>query len=181
MIDPMIVSVLRDIVAIAGVFIGLTYYIMNIREVRYNRKITLTNSVLQPFQTKEGFQTIMELLTMEWSSLDDFNQKYDHRVNPENGATRIAIWNKCESIGLLYRQGLLDLETLFGGSQGAIVTLWVKFKPVIEMFRESDLGPTAYTNFEYLATSLIKYMEKKGEPDPSSRIQNQIWERTPET
>ena len=169
---------IRDLVAISGVFIGLSYYIMNIREVRYNRKITLTNNVLQPFQTKEGFQTIMDLLSMEWTSIDDFKQKYDHRVNPENSAARMAMWNKCESIGLLYRQGLLDLETLFGGSQGIIATLWAKFKPIIMMYRESDMGPTAYINFEYLATSLTKYMEKQGETDPDIRIKRQLEKQT---
>jgi hypothetical protein len=172
------VGLLRDIVAIIGVFIGLSYYIMNLREIRRNRRITLTTDVLQPFQTKEGFSNILDLLGMEWTSLEDFTQKYDHRVNPDNSAARIAMWNKCESIGMLYKEGLLDLETLFGGSQGAIVTLWVKFEPIIEMYRESDLGPMAYQNFEVIAEKLMEYMKLHGEPEAQERVIREVWGRS---
>ena len=60
------VSLIRDIVAIAGVFVGLTYYVMNLREVRRNRRITFTTTMLQPFMTGDGFSSVMELMGMEW-------------------------------------------------------------------------------------------------------------------
>ena len=51
-------SLVRDFVAIAGVFIGLTYYVMNLREVKRNQRITLTTTMLQPFMTDEGYRQI---------------------------------------------------------------------------------------------------------------------------
>ena len=136
--------------------VAATYYAMNIREQRRNRRLTLTTTVLQPFMTVEGNELILELITMEWNDIDDFKARYDHRVNPENYAKRIAVWNMCENIGTLYKEGLLDLETLYRGSQAIIALLWRRFKPVIEMYRGIDYGEDAYANFEFVAEKMIE-------------------------
>ena len=135
---------------------------MTLNNTRQNRRITLTTTVLQPFMTEEGQTKIRELIAMEWSSLDDFKSKYDHLVNPENAAKRLALWNRCETIGILYRDGLLDLKILYGGSRGQISMIWFKFKPVIEMYRETDMDARAYEDFEYLAERLLEYTKARG-------------------
>jgi len=145
------------------------YYAMNINEAKRNRRITLTTTVLQPFMTEEGQTKIRELIAMEWSSLDDFYSKYDHRINPENAAKRLALWNRCETIGILYRDGLLDLKILYGGSRGQISMIWFKFKPVIEMYRETEYDARAYEDFEYLAERLLEYTRARGGSSLSDR------------
>ena len=142
--------------------IAAIYYAMNISEVKRNRRITLTNTVLDPFMTEEGYSKLLDLMAMEWSSLDDFNSKYDHRVNRENAAKRISMWNRFETIGMLYREGLVDLKTLYGGTGGVLTVLWFKFKPVIEMYRGTDFDERAYENFEYLAERLLEYTKARG-------------------
>jgi hypothetical protein len=104
--------------------------------------------------TKEGSREIADLFSMEWSDLDDYKNKYDHRVNLENFSLRIAVWRLFDSIGLLYRKGLLDLETINSGSTGVIQSLWRKFKPVVEMYRETDFHRSTWENWEYLAEKL---------------------------
>ena len=131
-------SLLRDMVAIAGVFIGLSYYIMNIREVRQNRRIALTTTLLQHFMTREGYENIMEILSMEWDSIEDFMNKYDHRVDRNYAARRMALWNTCNTLGYLYREGSLDLKTIYSASGGIIINIWNKFKPIIEYYRSTD-------------------------------------------
>ncbi len=143
--------------------VAAIYYAMNLREVRRNRRLTLTTTVLTPFMTEEGVLKSFDLMAMKWSSLDEFNSKYDHRVNRENAAKRMSIWNRCETIGILYRDGLLDLKTLYGGSGGNISNLWFKFKPVIEMYRGTDYAARAYENFEYLAERLLEHRQARGE------------------
>ena len=151
------VSLLRDIVAIAGVFVGLTYYILNIREVRRNRRITLTTTMLQPFMTGEGYIQVMKLMSMEWDSIEDFMNKYDHRVDRDNAARRMALWNTCNSIGSVYRDGLLDLRTIFTSSGGMISNIWYKFEPIINYYRTTDYSAKSYDDFEYLAEQLREY------------------------
>ena len=156
------VSLVRDLVAIVGVFIGLSYYIMNIREVRRNRNVTLTNTMLQPFMSEEGNMTVMNLLNMQWSSLDDFNAKYDHRNNPENSAQRMALWNRCNAIGYLYRGGMVDIKTIFASTGMNIHMIWDKFEPIIEMYRGTDFPDSGYADFEYLAKHLRKISKTDG-------------------
>jgi len=147
-------SVIRDLVTIFGVIGGFTYYVMNLMETRRSRRITLTTTLMQYFMTKEGSREITELFSMEWSDLDDYMSKYDHRVNPENFSLRIAVWRLFDSVGLLYRKGLLDLETINSGSTGIIHSQWRKFKPVVEMYRETDYHRSTWENWEYLAEKL---------------------------
>ena len=147
-------STIRDLVAIAGVLIALTYYVLNIRETRSNRRITLTTTLLQPFMTDEGYLKIMDILGMQWNDLDDFLEKYDSRVNPENAARRMSLWNTLNTIGMLYRKGVLDFDTVYASSGGIILTLWLKFKPIILYYRGTDYGETMYDHWEYLALKL---------------------------
>lgn len=149
-------SAIRDIVAITGVFIGLTYYVMNIRETRRNRRITLTTTLMQQFMTDEGYQKIMDLFVMQWDDLEDYLDKYDSRVNPENAARRMSLWNTLDTIGMLYRKGQLDMDTILASSQGIIHTLWLKFEPIVEYYRGTDYGENSYYNWEYLALELSK-------------------------
>jgi hypothetical protein len=135
--------------------VAATYYAMNLMEIRRSRRITLTTTLIQPFMTAEGSRDIMDLmLYMDWNDLDDYKSKYDHRVNPENFIKRVAVWKLFDTIGLLYRKGLLDLETIESGSSMIIENLWRKFKPVIEMYRETDYHRSAWGNWEYLAEKL---------------------------
>jgi hypothetical protein len=142
--------------------VAATYYAINLREIRRSRRITLTTTVLEPFMTVEGNQLVMDLQTLTWNDLDDYKRKYDHRVNPENYAKRAAMWNRCEAIGMLFREGLLDLKTLYGGSGGVLTSLWFKWKPIIEMYRETDFDARAYEDFEYLAEKLLEYTTARG-------------------
>jgi hypothetical protein len=89
-------------------------------------------------------------------------QKYDSRVNPVNAARRMSLWNTCETIGLLYREGFLDLQTIWASSGGIIWTLWQKFGPVIEVYRGTHYTENSYENFEYLAGVLNDHAREHG-------------------
>jgi hypothetical protein len=159
MVDAQTISII-----FAGVSIGIaaSYYAMNLREIRRSRRISLSTTVLEPFMTVEGNKLFMELQAMTWDDLDDYLRKYDHKVNPENSAKRLALWNRCHTIGSLYREGLLDLKTLYVGSGGQINRLWIKFRPIIEMYRGSDYDQRAYEDWEYLAEKLDEYLDSRG-------------------
>jgi hypothetical protein len=73
----------------------------------------------------------------------------------------LALWNRFETIGMLYREGLLDLKTLYGGIGGVLQVIWFKFKPIIEMYREKEYDTEAYANFEHLAESVLKYTQTR--------------------
>ena len=141
--------------------VAVLYYDLNLREIGRNRRITLTSTVLEPFMTKEGYGEVMEMLVMEWTDFEDFKNKYDHRANPENANLRMAMWNRFETIGMLYREGLLDLKTLYSVIGGVLTVIWYKFKPIIESYRETEQDKSAYENFQYLAESVLEYTKSR--------------------
>jgi len=108
---------------------------------------------------------------MDWKDLDDFSKKYDGRVNPQNYAERLSMWNLCENLGLLYREGMIDLKTLYGGSSFIIQITWLKFKSVIELQRGADFTKNHFSNFEYLAEELNEYHRVRFGEDYMSRMQ----------
>ena len=162
MIDPVSLQMVRDVVTIFGVIAGLSYYVTNIREIRRNRRISLTTTMFQTFMTTEGTRKIVDLLSMEWDSIEDYMEKYDSKVNPENASKRMSMWVLCNTLGLLYREGYLDFKTLIASSGGYIGTLWLKFKPVIEEYRGTHYHETAYEDFEYLAELVIEHQREGG-------------------
>jgi hypothetical protein len=143
--------------------VAASYYALNLREIRRSRRITLTTTVLEPFMTIEGNRLVMDLMNMTWNDLDDYKNKYDHRANPENFALRMSVWNRCNTIGSLYREGLLDLKTLYVGSGRILIWLWLKSKPIIEMYRGTDFEEKSYEDWEYLAERLLEYTESQDE------------------
>jgi len=152
MVDIQTVSI---ILAACSFILAAAYYVINI-QVRRNRRITLTTTLLQHFMTDEGYMKIMELGGMRWDDLDDYFSKYDSRVNPENAARRMSLWNTFNTIGMLYRKGLLDMHTILASSGGIIYTQWRQFKPLVEFYRGTDYGETAYQHWEYLAEKIME-------------------------
>lgn|GEM_PF-3213385 len=161
MVDLVGIQAAYYMVAATGVLVAAVFYVLNLREITKSRRITLTNTMMMPFMSEEGNRLFIDLVNMQWDDLDDFKRRYDSRTNPENYAKRGAMWNLCENFGRLYREGLIDLETLDLGSNGIIQYMWVKFKPVIEMYRRSDYGSHAYENFEYVAGQLEEFHKRK--------------------
>ena len=177
MVDVGLLQSLSYVAAAIGVCVAAVYYAMNLRELNRNRRITLTSTMMQPFMTQEGSRQFIDLVNMDWKDLDDFMRRYDSRINPENFSKRMSMWNICENMGRLYREGLIDLETLYGGSNGAIQWMWVKFKPVIEMYRKTEFSRHAYEDFEYVVGKLDEFHKKKyGEDYDGGRLERVLRE-----
>ena len=162
MVEQLSLQTIGTLLTGISLTIAASYYAMNLREIRRSRRVTLTTTVLEPFMTVEGNRLFMELQAMIWDDLDDYMRKYDHKVNPENASKRLALWNRCQTLGSLYREGLLDLKTLYVGSGGQISRLWLKFRQIIEMYRVTDYDERAYEDWEYLAEKLFEFTQSRG-------------------
>ena len=160
MVDVSLIQPVSQVAAALSVCIAAIYYVMNLRETTKNRRITFTNSVMQQLLSEEGVLKENDCYAMQWKDFDDFKKKYDSRVNPEMYSKRMSLWLTYNSIGFLYRSGLIDLETVVKVSGGLFLWDWVKFKPIIEEYRKHELGPFGFSDFEYLAESALRWREK---------------------
>ena len=99
MVDLAEIQTAYYMVAATGVLIAVVFYILNMRETTRNRRMALTNSLMQNFTSEEGSRRWMELMLMEWKDFDDFRERYDSSVNPDNFAKRNYIYNTCDMLG----------------------------------------------------------------------------------
>jgi hypothetical protein len=109
---------------------------------------------MKQFYSKEFSRRFQGLLRMEWKDFDDFKNKYDSRVNPDNFADRWSFLGMLDVLGYQYKAGLVDIDTLYDLSWGPVLQMWLKFKPIIDEYKKSDYGSDAYANFELLARKL---------------------------
>ena len=169
MVDLSLLQSVSYIAGALGVFIAAVFYVLNLRETTKNRRISYTNTVIQQFLTEEGQRRNIDCYSMQWTDFEDFKKKYDSRVNPENYAKRMSLWLLYDSIGYLYKSGLIDLDTVSNVGGRIIVWDWLKFKPIIEEYRKTDLGPHGFSNFEYLAEAVLRRQERI-DPDVRDRM-----------
>jgi hypothetical protein len=159
MVDIALLQSVSYIAGALGVCVAAGYYIQNMRETVKNRRATITTTLLQSFLSEEGGLRLLDLLSMQWKDIDDFVKKYDSSINPQNYAKRFAFWNTCDMLGYQYRTGIIDLETIYDIGGQMIVTIWTKFKPIIEHYRGWEWSKDYLSNYEYLVGELLILQE----------------------
>ena len=170
MVDMVLLQQISYIAGALGVCVAAGYYVMtlrvqqaNMKETMLNRRATLTNSLIQPFATKEWAKMNLELTSMKWDSFEDFKKKYDSRVNPENYATRQAVYTLCDYIGYQYKTGLIDFDAVYNVAGFWIADYWKEFGEVIREYRKSDYPSDYLENWEFIGEKLWRM---KLEKDP---------------
>jgi hypothetical protein len=147
-----------------GVCVAALSFAFNVRATTKSRRASLTNNLMNSFLSEDGMKRFHDLEIMEWKDFEDFYRKYDSTVNPDNYVKRQAFWNTCDLIGYQYREGLIDLGTVYNAGGIFISYSWLKFRPIIEEYRKTEYAVDDYENYEYVANELLKMKEKR---DPS--------------
>ena len=161
-------------VAATGVLVAAIYYVMTLRATQRNMKTTIEMQKLQFFTSiyqqifnEDGYKRYGELMNMEWKDYDDFEKKYGSDYNLENYAKRNTTWNSFNTLGILLRDGIVDIDTLYKMSTEGLSLMWIKFESVIMEQRRRYNGENFYANWEYLANELRKNKLKR---EPSYRF-----------
>ena len=163
MIDPVSLSMIRDVVTIFGVIAGFSYYIMVVRNANKARQIQLISQFSG--SASEEMQKIgIQLIALEWSDYDDFERKYGSDVNPDNFAMRYAFWSRFNQLGYMLHINIIDIETLQGifGGAGGPLWQWHKFESIIKEQRLRYKLPDLFAWWEYLADEMRKDYEVRG-------------------
>jgi hypothetical protein len=171
MVDLALLQSVSYIAGALGVCVAAFYYVMtlrvqqtNMKEAARNSKITFTTNIMQQLYTKEMSRRFIDLIQLDFEDFEEFQKKYDSVLNPESFAERTSYWGVLNMLGYQYKEGLIDLDTLYETSWTQIFMMWVKFAPIIQEYRKSDYGTKTYANFENLAYSLWK-LHVKSDPD----------------
>jgi hypothetical protein len=167
MVDLALLQSVSYIAGALGVCVAASYYVINLRETLRNRRVNLASTLMQNLISVEGSLNWAHMMTMQWSTIDEFEAKFSAKTGPENDAIRNNLWNTFDIIGFQYRSGLVDLDTLWAICNTAPAQCWAKFKPVIEEYRRSGkFSKNHYRDLEYLGCEIAKVVMRD---DPSYR------------
>ena len=156
-------GMIRDIVAITGVFIALTYYVMTVQNAQKARKTQLLMQLKMKQLDLELIQNYQELLKNEWIDFNDFTQKYDSTDNPQHYAKRYQVFSFIDGLGYLLHQNLIDLDAAYHLMHGiSTILMWNKYEPIITQNRIRDSNPDEWKWFEYLNDEIVKLRKRKG-------------------
>jgi hypothetical protein len=190
LVDLVEIQAAYYMVAATGVLIAAVYYVMTLKTTQRNqelmlkaqqqnletRRIALMDSIIARSINKEAMRSIFELLRYEWSDYGDFERKYGSENNVEAAATRYAVWNGYDSIGMMLRKDMVEAEDIYDVGSVCIY-IWVKFKPVIEENRRRYNGESYLKDFEYLYEEMMKVKLSR---DPSYRVPETLDRYVPE-
>ena len=162
----MVLSTLQTV----GLLVGISYYILTLRNTSKNQQLTLETRRLQilmdvdkEMKSFENYRRMIELLNMQWEDYDDFERKYGSDNNPDNFALRHSMFYSLNSIGILLKDGFIDANTAYD-LLGEVATIWMwnKFESVIKELRRRYNIPNSYEYFEFLYDELNKVREQRG-------------------
>lgn len=172
-------SVIRDLATIFGVLAGFSYYVLTVRANQKNQKLALEAQkeatetrrlqifmqLFNAFNTKENLDNLVELMNLKPDE-KTYREKYDSHVNPEFFAKRARVWYFYNSVGELYRMGLVDKDLLHRLNIDINVSMiWQNWGHIIELNRKRENMPDLWDGFEYLYEEIHNMRIEKGYPE----------------
>lgn len=174
MVDLAEIQAAYYMVAATGVLIAAIFYILNLRISQKNQELmlkaqqqTLDTRQAQMFMsiynqstTKEFNKALNKYMESQWSSWDDFRELWK---NAEFREAFNVVGVYYEGLGVLVREGLLDVRMVALLICGMTRMYWEKLSPIVEEGRMV----TGYSRFasesEYLYNSLMTYLDEHPE------------------
>jgi hypothetical protein len=147
-------SIVRDIVAIAGVFTGLSYYIINVRQQQQNRETQLFLSMYQRFDDPILMRVLIDSRDYVDMSFEDWMDNYGPNANREFYTNWVCFQNAIQGIGHMVRDGKIKPQTV-NSLMGAIVALnWDRNERFIIGLREALGMPSVWKGCEELRNTI---------------------------
>jgi hypothetical protein len=159
-----------------GILVGIFYYVMTIRTNQRNQEIAIRNQELtletrqaqlfmqwyQKFSdSSEGIQSMIVLKNAkfetagEWIKLMETDELFRKTMS--------AYGSFYEGLGVIVKEGLLNVRWIALMWGGATTMYWNLMEPIIEDLREFYDYPRMHSETEYVCREVIKYMEEHPE------------------
>jgi hypothetical protein len=151
-----------------SISISIIYYANVLRNQNETRKTQLFMQLHQSKYEQTGLESMYTLMNLEWENFEDYMEKYGGNTGHIETASAFTSWIEYyDGIGLLAKENMIDIETVYNITHSRILFIWFKFETIIKGLREGPWGiPDYLKNFEYLANEMIKIRTEKGLPIP---------------
>ena len=165
LVDVGLLQSLSYIAAAIGVFTAVVYYVMNLRNQNRTRQAQLFMQVHARWADRDFIKGFFNILNVwEWKDFDDWNSKYGQRNNEEAFLTFCEIMWYLDGVGLMVREGLIDISLVEAIYLDRIIKIWEKGYTLALGLRELNRNPDYYGNFEYLYREMKNRQIKPSTP-----------------
>ena len=169
------VSLIRDLVAIAGVIIALTYYILNIRNQRETRQTQLFMGLYETYRSTEFRRTLLRLHTQEWTDFEDFYGKYGQDANPDSWIEWEGVASFFNGIGVLVQRKLINISLVNDLLSISVFRCWSFMGPILVEWRKyiekrygQNYSQESFQGFDYLFNEIVRYRKQRNLTVPES-------------
>ena len=156
MVEQLTFQTLFQFLQTIGILVGVSYYIVSLRNQSRTRQIQIVNSV--------------GIGNLDWSFLDweigdyeDFMSEHGPEVDPEGWSNMYEWFNRLEIFGVFVREGLLDVRLMCLMSGGTIKESWEKFRGIFQEMRVRYNRPRDWIEAEYLYERVMDYLARHPE------------------
>ncbi len=102
-------------------------------------------------------QIVNIIYKQEFSTLQEYVDKYGPRVDPESHASTMSLIYTLNSVGMFLRERDVDPHSLFEiWNPLFIKEVWSRLEPLIKGWREFFEYPELFESFEYLGNEAMK-------------------------
>jgi len=162
MIDPVSLQIVRDLVAIFGVIAGFTYYVLTVRNSQRMQKMTLETRQAQLFMQLYNQWTNPALASSygnvrynerynAWdSNAEAFQEQLFEPFDVEMWRDHHILVNFFEGVGVLVREGFIDINLVEKLLSRRIIWCWEYIQPWVPYDRKKMNDPNEYGSLEYL-------------------------------
>ena len=148
---------LAIILSVLGLAASITYYASVLGNQNRTRQAQLFTQLYSDFRKPENLQLLWKAMQMEWSDYDEFTIKYSGTEHSEERLP-YTVWSMFyQQIGVLLKEGYIDINLVAQFLPDAFRNYWQKFKPIIYEHRERNDYPQYFTGMEYLYNEYCKY------------------------
>jgi len=137
------------IVAVAGVLIGVIWYILDMRNQTRIRKTDLIMRLYSTRTSMEFQESWKKVMSVESKDYRNYEKWYEW-------SDFIVVAGFFEGIGILLRRNLIDIGLVDDLFSYSIKTIWEKIKEVTEEVRKYHNAPQIWEWFEYLYNEMKK-------------------------
>jgi len=143
MAEPVSLQTLLTYLTLISVPVGVFYHIMTLRNTRKNQQMQLETRQIQLYMQfhekmstrdfREAWDEIMD--EWSWTGYEDFMKKYGPYENPDAWWKFNSIRTLFEQLGILAKEGSVNVQVIYDWLGGTPIYLWDKFEPIIDAMR----------------------------------------------
>ena len=143
-----------------GIIVSILYYTSVLRNANTTRQAQLFMQILNQWNQPSMVESRVWYFSLELNTLEDYARLWRE---PE-AAKLLRVWGGfLDGIGVLVREGFLDIKVIAGLMGGVVKMHWEYQAPYVYEMRESMNSPRFWIEWEYLYTALMKYAEDNPE------------------